>query len=199
MNPRQGDDALNWAGDDDPTLQVGEANPAEHEPVQPEPAEPEPAELEPVQLEPVEPDLGHGEPAGLAAGWTVAQPTAAEAKDAHQTDASEPAPTQPDVAEEPAAQSSTALVGMGILGGVYLLYTIGWFIGVSRMTQPIGDPVAEFMFSIGTWLAVAAPLVWFGVTFGLTRHHLRARILWLSAGVVLLAPLPFILGTGVGA
>ena len=92
--------------------------------------------------------------------------------------------------------SSPALVGLGILAGVYLLYTIGWFIGVGRIENPLTDPLAQFMFSLGTWLAVAAPLVWFASAYWLTRGKPRLRWTWLILGVVLLAPLPFIAGTG---
>jgi hypothetical protein len=89
---------------------------------------------------------------------------------------------------------------MGILAGMYLLYTIGWFIGVSRIRQPVtDDPVAEFMFSLGAWLAVAAPLVWFGATYWLTTARPRARLVWLLVGVLVLAPIPFIIGSGAGA
>jgi len=173
MNPTQGDDALNWAGDDDPTLQVGDDNRAATDPVE------------------------------LAEGWTVAEPSsrahgAGDSAAVGDADAT-PNPTPADDSDEPVAQSSAALVGLGILGGIYLLYTIGWFIGVSRLNQPISDPVSEFMFSLGSWLAVAAPLVWFGVIFWLTTSRPRARLLWLLAGVVLLAPLSFIVGTGVSA
>ena len=90
--------------------------------------------------------------------------------------------------------SSVALVGMGVLGGIYLLYTVGWFIGTSRVGNPITDPVGQFMFSLGAWLAVVAPLVWFGAVYWLTNDRPRFRLLWLLIGVVLLAPLPFIFG-----
>lgn len=92
--------------------------------------------------------------------------------------------------------SSPALVGLGILGGVYLLYTIGWVIGVGRLSNPFTDPLAQFMFSLGTWLAVAAPVIWFASSFWLTRGKPRLRWTWLILGVVLLAPLPFIAGSG---
>ena len=176
MNPTRDDDALNWAGDEDPTLQVGDVDRAAPEPI------------------------------GMVEDWTVAEPsfgakTSADAvgsDDVEQLDDADTAAPEPETGDEPAAQSSAALVGMGILGGMYLLYTIGWFIGVSRIDRPTSDPVAQFMFSVGTWLAVAAPLAWFGATFWLTTNHPRARLAWLLAGVILLVPLPFIFGIGVG-
>ena len=158
------DDALNWAGDDDPTLAPGRT------------------------------DRAAPQPAGLPEGWTIPQPVAQKhAADTDQT--TDAAPTE----SESSSLSSVALVGMGVLAGMYLLYTIGWFIGVARIEKPVTDPVADFMFSLGAWLAVAAPLVWFGATFWLTTSRPRARLVWLLIGIVVLVPLPFVLGSGVGA
>ena len=180
MNATRDDDALNWAGDDDPTLAPG--------------------------------DNGRAAPnaSALPEGWTIphqtvsANPSATPGQ-ATDDDTTEPATsksdgTEPDSTEtDGPALSSVALIGMGILAGMYLLYTIGWFIGVARSAVPVSDPVADFMFSLGAWLAVAAPPVWFGVTSWLTRGHQRARLAWLLIGVVVLAPLPFIIGSGAGS
>jgi hypothetical protein len=168
MTSNRDDDALNWAGDDDPTLAAGQA--------------------------PAEPDLPEGWTVPTASG-PVASRAATPPSD---TDASV-APTRASTgsgkseAESPVAAGSVALVGMGILAGIYLLYTVGWFIAASRIDDPVADPVAQFMFSLGAWIAVAAPVIWFGGAFWLTNRP-RHRFLWLLAGVVLLAPLPFIAG-----
>ncbi|MEC5183787.1 hypothetical protein RCH12_001242 [Cryobacterium sp. MP_3.1] len=153
MTSSRDDDALGWAGDDDPTLVSGSTNP-------PEPTD-APA-------------------ADLPEGWAVTGSPGGYV----------------DAPAGKAALSSPALVGLGILAGVYLLYTIGWFIGVGRIENPLTDPLSQFMFSLGTWLAVAAPLVWFAASYWLTRGMPRLRWTWLILGVVLLAPLPFIAGTG---
>lgn len=158
MTSSRDDDALGWAGDDDPTLVSGSTS-------TPEPAD-APA-------------------ADLPEGWAVTGSPGGYV----------------DAPEGKAPLSSPALVGLGILGGVYLLYTIGWFIGVTRIDNPFADPLAanplaQFMFSLGTWLAVAAPLVWFASSYWLTRGTPRLRWTWLILGVVLLVPLPFIAGTG---
>ena len=170
------DDALGWAGDDDPTLVSRDETGENGETARP--AEPDSGELVGTDA-----DAGSLEP---PEGWTVAGPASAvEAQKAA------------DAARTRTATSSLALVSLGIFGGIYLLYTIGWVIGVARIQNPQADVVSEFMFSLGLWLAVAAPAVWFAVTFALTRTHPRARIGWLLLGVVLLAPLPFISGPGV--
>ncbi|MFC5928648.1 DNA polymerase III subunit gamma/tau [Cryobacterium melibiosiphilum] len=162
MNAKSDDDALSWAGENDPTLAPGDT-----------PSRPE-----------------------LADGWSTPA-TPSTTPDGFRDDSR--AVTGPQAAQVASAGASATLVIMGILAGVYLLYTIGWFIGVNRITNPIADPVSEFMFSLGAWLAVAAPIVWFGVTYWLTASRPRIRLLWLLLGVVLLAPVPFIFGSGAGA
>lgn len=154
MTSSRDDDALGWAGDDDPTLVSGSTT-------TPEPAEAPAAEL--------------------PKGWAVTGSPGGYV----------------DAPEGKAPLSSPALIGLGILGGVYLLYTIGWFIGAGRILTPTDDVVSEFMFTLGLWLAVAAPAVWFSVTFWLTRAHPRARFGWLLIGVILLVPLSFVSGPGV--
>jgi hypothetical protein len=164
MTSKRDDDALNWAGDDDPTLAAGQA--------------------------PAEPDLSD-----LPDGWTVptASGPAASRATTSPSDTAASTASGKSESETPVAAGSAALVGMGVLAGIYLLYTVGWFIAASRIDAPVADPVAQFMFSLGAWITVAAPVMWFGGSFWLTSrpHH---RFLWLLAGVVLLAPVPFIAG-----
>ncbi len=101
----------------------------------------------------------------------------------------------PDAAVTSTATSSFELVAMGVLAGIYLLYIIGWFIGVARIGNPLSDePLGQFMFSLGGWLAVAAPVIWFGTAYLLTAARPRVRFIWLLLGVLVLAPLPFIFG-----
>ncbi|TDW31143.1 hypothetical protein [Cryobacterium psychrophilum] len=124
----------------------------------------------------------------LPDGWTV--PRGAEPATAAPTRAGK---TQ--TPEQADAAGSVVLVVLGILAGFYLLYTVGWFIGASRIENPLtGDPVSSFMFTLGVWLSVAAPLLWFAAAFWLTSGHPRARLVWLILGVIVLAPLPFIFG-----
>lgn len=156
------DDALSWAGDDDPTLSTAPAKPGD----------------------------------ALAPGWTVVgepgqlNDTTAEAVGDD---------SDLDATTDAAAASSTALIVLGILGGVYLLYTVGWAIAAGRVVNPAPDAVGAFMFSLGLWLAAAAPALWFTLSLWLTRSTSRLRYVWLLLGVVVLIPLPFVAGVGVGA
>ena len=167
MTSSRDDDALGWAGDDDPTLVSGRPGSGKTA----EPAASGPAVTGPTAAAPAD-DLPEGWATTGSPGGYV------------------------DAPAEKASMSSPALIGLGILAGVYLLYTIGWFIGVGRIDAPLSDPLAQFMFSLGTWLAIAAPAVWFASSYWLTRGKPRLRWTWLILGVVLLAPLPFIAGTG---
>lgn len=156
------DDALSWAGDDDPTLSTAPTAPGE----------------------------------ALAPGWTVVGEPGQlnEASPEVVEDGSDV-----DVTTDAAAASSTALIVLGILGGVYLLYTVGWVISAGRVVNPAPDAVGAFMFSLGLWLAAAAPALWFALCLWLTKSTSRLRYVWLLLGVVVLIPLPFVAGVGVGA
>lgn len=91
-----------------------------------------------------------------------------------------------------AEQTSTAgLVAVGILAGVYLLYTIGWLIVGLRMRElPL---IPEVSFIVVFVLGVAAPALWFAASWLATRRSKTwVRLAALLAGVVLLVPWPFV-------
>ena len=103
------------------------------------------------------------------------------------------APAEPD---EPGT-SSALLVTLGVFGGIFLLYTVGWLIGMQRSTVPPATLFFVFMYRLGQVLAIAAPASWFvGVLVVARERRAGVRIIWLLIGVVLLAPWPFILGLG---
>jgi hypothetical protein len=169
MTSSRDDDALGWAGDDDPTLATGN------------PATPSSAPSSTPASAPTSGNSTAPAPTDdLPEGWAVTGSPGGYV----------------DAPAARAPMSSPALIGLGILAGIYLLYTIGWFVGVARIVNPPGALLNQFMFSLGTWLAIAAPAVWFASSFWLTRGKPRLRWTWLILGVVLLAPLPFIAGTG---
>ncbi|MGR0318100.1 DNA polymerase III subunit gamma/tau [Agromyces sp. ZXT2-3] len=141
--------------------------------------------------------------ATLAPGWKkVGEPTtagqgASEGGD-EQTDAAASARIDHDAAGTEADAGpqvgSAELVLLGVFGGAFLLYTLGWILTVLRVTNTATDPVGQFMFALGLWLAVLAPALWFGVTFALTRGRVPLRFTWLAIGAVVLLPIPFVAG-----
>jgi hypothetical protein len=88
---------------------------------------------------------------------------------------------------------SLLLIGYGVFAGLYLLYTIGWFVAVLRNTFTLAGLVPEIMYQLGEFLAIVAPGVWFGAVVVLTRGR-RARVLGLALGVVVLIPWPVLVG-----
>lgn len=141
----------------------------------------------------------------LAPGWkTVGKPVPlaetgssdpADGETAGRDDAGEVgAAGDDDVDEDASPQTgSVALIALGVLGGVYLLYTIGWLITALRTSAPGTSVVSDAMYSLGLWLAVLAAPCWFVLALR-GAPTTRARFLWLVAGAVVLVPLPFVLG-----
>jgi hypothetical protein len=102
-------------------------------------------------------------------------------------------------AAEDAGLGTAALVSIGVLGGVYLLFAIGWLVGGLRLQGRYQVLVTDSMYQGALWLATAAPLIWFATTLFATRKS-RAwvRWLWLAFGVLLLIPWPFLMIGAVG-
>jgi len=98
----------------------------------------------------------------------------------------------------PAPRSSVPaplLITYGILAGLYLIYTAGWVITILRSTTTLTDLLAEIMFQLGEFLAIASPAVWFAAVLLLTRGRKPIiRLLLLLAGLVATIPWPFLLG-----
>jgi hypothetical protein len=171
MTTSRDDDALHWAGDDDPTL-----------------------------TPPIQAGAATGTadaPAPVAApGPRLESPTVLE-----QAELAEDAKVEAELAaaEKASAQlSSAALITLGIIGGIYLLYTIGWAIVVARTTVtffPLDSLFLEVCFRIGQFLSIAAAPLWFVSTLLLTQKRAwRSRLGWLLLGAFVLVPWPFIQG-----
>jgi hypothetical protein len=98
---------------------------------------------------------------------------------------------------EPATSKTTSsfvLVSYGILGGVVLLYTIGWVLGIRQVVFASNDTLSGIAGFVSQVLAVAAPAIWFGGGFLLTRNAKpMVRLLVLLLGLVAALPLPFVL------
>ena len=165
MSPDPDDDALRWEGDDDPTLAPGWK---------------------------VVGNPSGSKPADAAASGQAVESngtTAVDHADAERAETAEEA----DDADAAAQPGSAELVLLGVLGGVYLLYSVGWLIWAISSAPDLGDPVAQFMYGLGRWLAVLAPALWFGTTLWLASERRRARMVWLIVGAIVLVPVPFLL------
>ena len=99
--------------------------------------------------------------------------------------------------EPPQGLSSAALIGFGIFGGVYLLFSVAWLITALRNPTEILDPLGNSMFQLGVWLAVASPAIWFGAVLYLGRNSkVITKLLFLLLGVLVLIPWPYVAWAG---
>lgn len=95
--------------------------------------------------------------------------------------------------------SSPALVLSGVILGIYALYAWAWF-SWARFTADVAtalvlgpEPVLVATQQIVHWCAPAAPLLWCA-TVWLMHRSPRTTLLRLSAGLIVLVPLPAFLG-----
>lgn len=167
---RPDDEALSWDGDDDPTLS--------REPVR-TPGTPS-----------EETEVADGEPEG-AAITDVTRADAERPEDSADPDLAVAGETEGTAGTR--RMGDAALVFVGVLSGVYLLWTTGWVLGVMRMSRAIaGTPDPMFLASMV--LGVLAPAIWFGAAWFLTRGRAGwTRIAALLGGIVVLVPWPFVM------
>lgn len=202
MTTPRDDDALRWEGDDDPTLQVRRS-----------------AGSDATDSSPTAGD-------SVAAGSSDS-PDAATGPGATDTATTDSVPTDSDPLALPdgytavgkgadevgriredgtvvmpgdrAAMGNATLVTLGILGGIYVLYTIGWIVAGERLRVVARLLVAEWAYQPAFWCALFAPLLWFATTYVATRDSATwVRMSWLVAGVLLLVPWPFVMVGAVG-
>ncbi|MDL9980119.1 DNA polymerase III subunit gamma/tau [Microbacterium candidum] len=186
MTARPDDDALSWGDEDDPTLHVG--TPSDEE------SDEESDAGEPEEPAPATPVLPEGFTAVGRGAETV---NTGEAGDAASSGAAQDT-SHRDHDETPAIGNG-ALIALGVLGGVYLLATIGWIVGGLRLEGTAKYLVAPVGYQVSLWLAVAAPALWFLTTLWLTAgSRAWVRFAWLIGGAALLLPWPFIMLGAVG-
>jgi len=107
--------------------------------------------------------------------------------------------TVTDSAERPPL-STPMLLLLGIVGGVYLLYTVGWIIGGLTLQSSAMFLIPDVMYQVALWAAALAPSLWFGAVWMLTRRAASwMRVVGLLGGVLLLVPWPFVMTGAVGA
>ena len=97
-----------------------------------------------------------------------------------------------DEDEAPTGPSSLSLIVFGVFVGVYFLYALAWMSYAIRSAATTStDPLAQFMFNLGLWLAVLAAPLWMIVTIWLVRRPMR-RYLVLAIGLLVLVPVPLV-------
>lgn len=154
----------------------------------------------------------------LASGWTVeADPSAAPQAERNAPqivpDGGLVDPLSDEIGESgelsDASSASTvqlsngALVLLGVVGGLYLLYTWVWFSWANYYSQ-MNSAVAEGSGAIGAvlqqtvfWAAPVAPALWFIAAYLLCRASRTWNLaLWLLIGAVVLLPLPALVTVG---
>ncbi|MEZ3161486.1 DNA polymerase III subunit gamma/tau [Microbacterium sp. BWT-B31] len=181
MTTGRDDDALSWDGDDDPTLDVGGT----------------PEEASEAASTTVLPD-------GFTAVGKGSETFAASSADTTAYADDEDAERTTVVADGTGGEASApvgnaALIALGILGGIYLLYAIGWVIGGLRLRGTAQFLVSPVSFDVAMWLAAFTPVIWYATVYLLTRRtRAWVRFAWLAAGAVLLIPWPFLMIGAVG-
>lgn len=101
----------------------------------------------------------------------------------------------PEAATERAPMPAALLVVYGIFAGLYLIWTIGWVITVTRSVVTLPTLLSEIMYQLGEFLAIASPALWFAAVLLVARERGAAvRLAWLALGLVILVPWPTLLG-----
>jgi hypothetical protein len=108
---------------------------------------------------------------------------------------------EPPVTVAHAHGAAAGLIAIGVLGGVFLLETLGWIQSVtgvvlaSTISPGSGTPLELAAFGInvlGRVAAVLAPAAWFAVAVWRVRQP-NQRIVWLVVGALVLLPWPALL------
>ncbi|MBT2503144.1 hypothetical protein [Curtobacterium sp. ISL-83] len=98
-----------------------------------------------------------------------------------------------------APETSGALVGFGVFGGVYLLYTVAWLLTASTAYVANVDTVLSVFVDVLRFLSILAPAMWFAVVLWAARgRRTRTRLLWMLLGAVALFPWPFLMTRSFG-
>lgn len=146
----------------------------------------------------------------LASGWTVEGDP--ELVIAGAAAAADPGSVDTPADEESAAAatpergtqvSNGALVALGVFGGLYLLYTLGWanvaqaYATVNALTAAGSGSLGGVLQQIVFWAAPFAPAMWFFTALVFARGKGAARLtILLAVGAVVLLPLPMLIARG---
>jgi len=96
-------------------------------------------------------------------------------------------------------ETSGSLVGFGVFGGVYLLYTVAWLLTASTAYVADVDTMLTVFVDVLRFLAIVAPALWFTVVLRAgRRRRTRTRLLWMLLGAAVLFPWPFLMTRSFG-
>lgn len=98
-----------------------------------------------------------------------------------------------------APETSGSLIGFGVFGGLYLLYTVAWLLTASTSYVADVDTVLTVFVEVLRFLSIIAPALWFTVVLWAGRgSRTRSRLLWMLLGAVVLFPWPFLMTRSFG-
>lgn len=148
-----------------------------------------------------------GRESRIASGWIVEGDSAqdpeallaAEVDAGPGHDAVDSGVPAPEIVEPRPQMSSGVVVLLGVIGGLYLLYTWVWFSWASYYSS-VNAAIAEGSGVLGSvmqqvvfWAAPLAPILWFFSVLVLVRvSRPRVLMVWLLVGAVVLVPLPML-------
>lgn len=90
---------------------------------------------------------------------------------------------------------SALLAATSVFGGIYLMYAVGWIIGVAQLPLSGTDLLQEVTYQFAEFLAIIAAPMWFVASVVLSRGRGAVhRLGWLALGTLVLVPWPFLLG-----
>ncbi|MDM7888901.1 hypothetical protein QUG98_10590 [Curtobacterium sp. RHCJP20] len=96
-------------------------------------------------------------------------------------------------------ETSGALIGFGVFGGLYLLYTVAWLLTASTSYVANVDTVLTVFVEVLRFLSIVAPALWFTVVLWAGRgRRTRTRLLWMLLGAAVLFPWPFLMTRSFG-
>jgi len=84
---------------------------------------------------------------------------------------------------------------LAVFGGLYAVWSVAWVLGVvAAPTQQASSVLDAVMFQFGEFLGMVATPLWFAVVWWFGSESPRlARVLLLTAGLVILFPMPLVL------
>lgn len=96
-------------------------------------------------------------------------------------------------------ETSGALIGFGVFGGLYLLYTVAWLLTASTSYVANVDTLLTVFVEVLRFLSIVAPALWFTVVLWAARgRRTRTRLLWMLLGAAVLFPWPFLMTRSFG-